>query len=593
MEFIERNHGTSIKEYVINTPDDVREVFLKTRPIPDRKLGEILLGESPLSRKQLQQALDKQRTTPGRLLGELLIEDGVLSREQVNVALAHKNGIPFVTLGKFVIDPEVLSLVPPDIALQYNILPLATRNKRLAVAMENPLDYEALEVLRFNTNRIIEPLITSDKDISQALDKYYKLHEDFEITEMVVDPELKPVEPERDDNQAITFIKREAQKKPIVRLVNAIIMHGVLHGASDINIRPGKKRINIFYRIDGKLRFSRSLNPSLLAPLVSRIKITGLMDISVRRLPQDGHARLLYKDRSIDLRISCVPTINGESIVIRILDKQSGLKPLDNLGLGEWELSHVRRMLSRSYGMFLVTGPTGAGKSTTLYAVLNEIRQRNPHIITVEDPVEYDMEEIEQIQINPATGYTFAEALRHILRHDPDVIMVGEIRDLETARIANKAALTGHLVLSTLHTNDAASTVTRLIDMGIEPYLLSSTLLGVMAQRLMRLNCLQCKAEEGVEKEIRQLLRLTADNVFHRGSGCATCNYTGYHGRTAVTELLPVSPAIASLITTGAGTLAIKEEAIKEGMTTLTQNALALARKGETSLEEMLAVRLE
>ncbi len=581
-----------MKEHIINTVEDLQQVFNETHPMSDMHLGEILVDAQHLPEDLLHDALHLQRESPGRRLGDILLEQGVVSKEHINAALAHKLGIPFIRLGEFEIDPEVLAMVPPDIALQYSVLPLMLHGNHLVVAMENPMDWEALEVLRFNTNHSIEPVITAGKDIGQALSKYYRLHEDREISDMADVIDLSP-EKENNDDIAIHLIEQEAQKKPVVRLVNAIIMQGILHGASDINIRPERSQVNIYYRIDGKLRFSRSLNKSLLAPLVSRIKITGRMDISERRLPQDGHARLTREGKSIDLRISCIPTVNGESVVIRILDKQVGLKPLSELGLGEWELTHIHRMLSRSYGMLLVTGPTGSGKSTTLYAVLNEVRAREPHIITVEDPVEYDMEGVEQIQINPATGYTFAEALRHILRHDPDVVMIGEIRDLETAHIANKAALTGHLVLSTLHTNDAASTVTRLLDMGLEPYLLGSTLLGVLAQRLIRLNCPQCLEEEAVDEEVRSVLQVPAQEVFYRGAGCASCNYTGYRGRIAVSELLPITPEITALINSGASTQAIKDLAVQQGMTTLTRNAMALARTGKTSLDEVFAVRLE
>jgi type IV pilus assembly protein PilB len=317
------------------------------------------------------------------------------------------------------------------------------------------------------------------------------------------------------------------------------------------------------------------------------------MDIAERRLPQDGHTRVITENTTIDLRLSVIPTTKGESVVIRILDKRAGLKELDDLGLGAHETEQLRHLTSRSYGMFLVTGPTGSGKSTTLYAVLNVIKERNPHIITVEDPVEYDMEGINQIQISPAMGYTFAEALRHILRHDPDVIMVGEIRDLETARIANKAALTGHVMLSTLHTNDAASAITRLIDMGVEPYLLGSTLLGVMAQRLIRLNCSYCIAEEEVSAETRKMLGLGEDEVFYKGTGCNSCDNTGYHGRSAVCELLVVTPGMTTMINQGASSQEIKEEAIRQGMRSLIQNAVALARQKRTSIEEVLALRLD
>jgi type IV pilus assembly protein PilB len=460
--------------------------------------------------------------------------------------------------------------------------------------MENPLDWEALELLRFHTNLNIDAVITSSAEISKVLDKYYLQHNEEDFNDLSGELEMLSHEKPDNDLTVLQSIAREAQKKPIVRLVNAIITQGIQHRASDINIRPGKDRLNIYYRIDGKLQFSRSMSLSLLAGLVSRIKITGRMDIAERRLPQDGHARVMHQGNVIDLRISVIPTVNGESVVIRILDKQVGFKPLDKLGLSTQEDRKIRTLLSRSYGMFLVTGPTGSGKSTTLYALLNEVQLRNPHIITVEDPVEYDMDDIEQIQIAPAVGYTFAESLRHILRHDPDVIMIGEIRDIETARIANKAALTGHLVLSTLHTNDAASTVTRLIDMGIEPYLLSSTLLGVMAQRLLRLNCPHCKKEEEVRPEVRQALKLGNDEVFYKGSGCNNCNNTGYHGRTVVSELMEITPELSTQISRGANTQEIKAFAQQQQqMKTLTQNAIQLARDGITSIEEVFAVRMD
>ncbi|MCW8917918.1 MAG: GspE/PulE family protein [Gammaproteobacteria bacterium] len=583
-----------MKELIISNEADLAEVLLANPNISDRHLGEILIQEGQLNNEQLQQALAWQPQHPGMHLGDLLVARQLCSREQINAAMAHKLGIPYVTLDNYEIPPQVLNLVPADIALQYNVLPLAAHNKRLVVAMENPLDWEALELLRFHTNHNIDTVITSNAQISKVLGKYYLQHNDENLDDISDELEMLSVEkPRNTDPLVLQSIAKEARKKPIVRLVNAIITQGIQHRASDINIRPGKDRLNIYYRIDGKLQFSRSMSLALLAGLVSRIKITGRMDIAERRMPQDGHARVSHKGNVVDLRISVIPTINGESVVIRILDKQVGLKPLADLGLGTPEQRKIHTLLSRSYGLLLVTGPTGSGKSTTLYALINEVRLQNPHIITVEDPVEYDMDNIEQIQIAPALGYTFAESLRHILRHDPDVVMIGEIRDIETARIANKAALTGHLVLSTLHTNDAASTVTRLIDMGIEPYLLSSTLLGVMAQRLLRLNCPHCKIEEKVEPEVRQILKLDANEIFFKGGGCSSCNNTGYHGRTVVSELLEITPQLSILISNGANTQTIKSFAQQHGMQTLTQNAVQLARDGITSIEEVFAVRLD
>lgn len=580
-------------ENTITSKAELLSVLHRNHPLSDRHLGEILVEEEALDEGQLQRALARQQEQPGVHLGDILVELGYCNREQITAALSRKLGIPYVKLGEFEIPPQVLHLIPEDIALQYSVLPLAKHNNRLIIAMENPLNWEVMELLRFHTNHNIDAVITSSAEISKVLDKYYLQHSEDTLAQINGEVEIIAEENHKQDMAVIQNMAKEAQKKPIVRLVNALITQGIQHRASDIHIRPGKERINIYYRIDGKLQFSRSLSRALLPAIVSRIKITGRMDIAERRLPQDGHSRVLTEGNTVDLRISVMPTINGESVVIRILDKRIGLKPLDKLGLGLEETKKIRQLIGRSYGMLLVTGPTGSGKSTTLYAVLEAIRERNPHIITVEDPVEYDMEGIEQIQIASGMGYTFAEALRHILRHDPDVIMVGEIRDLETARIANKAALTGHLMLSTLHTNDAASTVTRLIDMGVEPYLLSSTLLGVMAQRLVRLNCPLCLIEEPVDAEARELLGLAENETFYYGKGCTNCNNTGYHGRSMVCELLVISPRLSSLINRGANSQEIKQAALQEGMKNLTLNALELARQKRTSIEEVLSVRLE
>ncbi len=405
--------------------------------------------------------------------------------------------------------------------------------------------------------------------------------------------DLDPVAELNPKNEAVHVIEQEAQKKPIVRLLNAIILQAVTSGASDINIRPEKDRVNVFYRVDGKMQFVRTLHRSLLPALVSRIKITGQMDISERRLPQGGHARMMRQGRQIDLRISVIPTVNGESVVIRVLDKQAGFRPLNDLGLNRRDLEYTKRLITRPNGIFLVTGPTGSGKSTTLYAILDEVKRRNQHILTVEDPVEYDMEGVEQVQVALAKGYTFAQALKHFLRHDPDVIMVGEIRDEETAQIANKAALTGHLVFSTLHTNDAPATVTRLLDMGIESYLLSTTLLGVMAQRLIRVNCSHCVDDEQVEPHVYKVLKLKEGEKFRRGGGCITCNYSGYQGRVTVSELMVITPEIADLISDGKSAQEIGKLSIAQGMRTLQDNALQLARDGKTSIEEVYALCTE
>ncbi len=584
-----------MNETIIHSRDELEALLKQTHPDPAQHLGEILTRTRKLGQRKLEEALEQQKHQPGRHLGDILVEMDAVSADEVKAALAQKLGIPSVRLSGFDIEPGVLDLIPADLALSHSLLPLAEINGRLIVAMENPLDWEVLEQLRFNTGYSIDAVHTSSMEISHALNTYYSSHSEVELRDIVDNLELSPAQAAEsgDEQNLVQQIAQEAQKRPIVRLVNAVIMQGILHRASDINIRPEKERVNIYYRIDGRLQLGRSLSRTLLPAIVSRIKITGHMNIAERRLPQDGHSRLIHEGKGVDLRISVIPTVDGESVVIRILDSSSGLRSISQLGLDEHERSLLKRLYSRNNGILLVTGPTGSGKSTTLYAMLNELHKREPHIITVEDPVEYAIQGVEQIQIKPQTGYTFAEALRHILRHDPDIIMVGEIRDLETAQIAAKAALTGHLVLSTLHTNDAASSVTRLVNMGLEPYLVSATVLGVMAQRLVRLNCPHCLGEEPVDLEIRQTLQVDEDETFQRGTGCEHCNHTGYHGRRVVSELLEVNSEIAELINSGATTHAIREAALRNGMRSLTQNALQLAREGSTSLEEVFNVRLE
>jgi type IV pilus assembly protein PilB len=574
---------------VVANLEELRRALRELKPLPEMHLGDILVESGTVTHGQVAAALERQQAEPNKHIGQILEEMGAVVHDAVGQALGRKFGIPLVDLRAFKIDPDVLTMVPPEVAQQYNVLPLALVEGRLVIAMDNPLDWEARDVIRFHVNRNVEAVIAPAREISHLLGRHFSEKDEAESLEEL---QLNPVGA-AEPAAKTAAVERQAMQKPIVRLLNAILLQAVVRGASDINIRPERDRVNVYYRVDGKLQLVRSLHRSLLPPLVSRIKITGQMDIAEHYLPQDGHARLKRGDNDIDLRVSVIPTVTGESVVIRVLDKEAGLKPLDQVGFHGRELEILHDLIGRSFGIFLVTGPTGSGKSTTLYAVLNEIKNRNPHIITVEDPVEYNMIGVEQIQVSVVRGYTFAEALRHILRHDPDVIMIGEIRDLETARIANKAALTGHLVLSTLHTNDAASAITRLIDMGIEPYLLSATLLGTMAQRLVRLNCTHCREEEDIHPHVREELGLGKDEVFYRGKGCAACNFTGYHGRIAVCELLPVTPAVRELITAGKDALSIKQKAVKEGMVTLTKSAVDLAREGKTSIEEAYAVRLE
>lgn len=578
-----------VTEHVVKNVDDLAEVVTNKESVTTSYLGEVLVSAGHISEAQLEAALSQQVQENGKHLGRILVEMGIATPEQINSALAHKLNIPMVKLEGYEVPPETKVKVPTDLAMQYNIFPLGFVDGKLVVAMENPLDQQGIDALQFNTNQRVEAVMVSPEDMAMALSKFYSEHEEVEAIE---DMQLDSVE-DPAANEAVHVIEQQAKKKPIVRLLNAIVLQAVTRGASDINIRPEKDRVNVYYRIDGKMQFSRALHRSLLAALVSRVKIIGQMNIAERRLSQDGHARLVRGQKVIDLRISVIPTVRGESVVIRILDKDVGLKPLAKLGMQASELASVRSILHRPHGLFLVTGPTGSGKSTTMYALLNEVKQRNPHILTVEDPVEYDIDGIEQVQVANVKGNTFSTVLRHFLRHDPDVIMVGEVRDAETAEISTKASLTGHLVFSTLHTNDAPSAATRLIDMGVEPYLLGSTLLGVMAQRLVRVNCPKCLAEEDVDPALRRLLGVSVEEKFYRGQGCPACGFTGFKGRTTVTELMVVTPEIAVLISENRPYKEIADMAIKQGMRRLGDNAIKLARMKRTSIEEAMSIRIE
>ncbi|MGE3481817.1 MAG: GspE/PulE family protein [Gammaproteobacteria bacterium] len=559
------------------------------RPPPDRPLGSILLESKLINPAQLDQALARQRQERSKHLGRILIESGLLSVGQINEALASKFGIPCIVLEYLPLDAAVLARLPAEFAVQHSVLPLAESGERLIVALENPLDAATLELIRFNTGASVVPVLAAAEDIALAHNRYYSQADEDEALE-VARPDAPP--DDVDAEASTDPSTREATRKPIVRLLSAVILQGIMRRASDINIRPDRDRIGVYYRIDGSLQYARALHKSLLPALVSRVKIIGHMNIAERRLPQEGNARLHRGGRDIDLRISVIPTVNGESVVIRILDKEVGLKPFMQLGLPEREAGHMLRILQRPHGLLLVAGPTGSGKSTTLYALLNEIRTTGAHILSVEDPVEYGMDGVEQVQIADRIGLGFAEVLRRFLRHDPDVIMVGEIRDGKTAAIACQAALTGHLVMSTLHTNSAPDTVTRLIDMGVEPYILASILLGVMSQRLIRLNCARCSRPEeaGALPPHPVPGQVWEGGAFRRGAGCAACNFTGYAGRCVICEVLPVTPEIAALIGSGAPAAALAALAREQGMTPLLGQALQLACEGRTSLEEALAV---
>lgn len=481
---------------------------------------------------------------------------------------------------------QALELMTSRRARELRAIPVHVRGHLLAVAMEDPWDVQALQMLGFLSRYQVVPLLASPRAIHERIAVSYERAEDAAIArELGLDPGAADVQSEHD-------VERLAREQPVVRIVAEMIEEGARRRASDIHVRPGEKNVELLYRIDDEMVPVRTFLPALLPAIVSRIKVLAGMNLAEHRRPQDGRCSVPLADgRVVDMRVSVMPAIFGESVALRLLDSHESLRNLDTLGLSEADHRRVIDLMNQSHGMFLVTGPTGCGKSTTLYAILLELRKQQINILTIEDPVEYHIGGIQQMQVNRTAGFTFASAMRNFLRHDPDAIMVGEIRDRETAAIAMESALTGHLVLSTLHTNTAATTITRLLDLGIEAFLLRSALLGVMAQRLVRRICSHCRQPDPGDPHMRDVMQALPEDRFYRGRGCVHCEGLGVRGRLAVHELLVVSAAIRQRIAPGAEADRIHMLATAEGMTPLTHAAMALARQGLISLDEAYRVR--
>lgn len=494
--------------------------------------------------------------------------------------------LPVFEADEVEIDPMARDLLPAPISRRLGVLPVVASGQLLGVLMS---DVEAGHTVEFMVRHRVVPILARPNLISQGLSTQYDRTEDEAMIRRLgldsrggVGSEVQQLEAER-----------LSTEQPVVKIIADIIDRAIQRRASDIHIRPGQDTFELLYRIDGDLVPIRRFLPALLPAFVSRIKVIGGMNLAEHRVPQDGRASATSGDMSVDLRISIIPTIHGEAVVIRILNAAFGLRSVAEIGFGPRDEQLFRDILARSQGMLLVTGPTGSGKSTTLYAAVLECRKQNVNIITVEDPVEAKIDGILQVQINRAAGLSFARTLRNILRHDPDVVMVGEIRDQETAEIAVESALTGHLVFSTLHTNNAATTITRLLDLGVMPYLLKSTLLGVLAQRLARRNCKHCKVPEPVDPHVREVLGVGPAETFWVGQGCPKCDGRGVRGRIGIYELLEVTPEISAMIVPGADANAIHDLAQKQGMTSITRAAVELARSGVISLQEAFSVRVD
>jgi type IV pilus assembly protein PilB len=566
------------------------------------RLGELLIKEGLINESQLEKAIALQRQE-GIRLGEALVKLGMVAEEQIVVILGRQLNIPYFTVGTGMLKPaadqDLQQLIPQDFALKNSVLPLSRTLRSLTVAMRDPLDLVLIDNLRKLTGCEINPVIATKADISKTIEEFYgrsKLLSDaVEASYDIVTPAggpgvLKEIEVS-DEELSLDKLIARAEEAPVVKLVDLIIRQAINERASDIHLEPFKEKICLRYRIDGKLYEIPPPARHLHLPIISRIKILAKLDIAEKRLPQDGAILVKIDNRPIDIRVSIMPTIYGEKGVLRILDRSSVRLELDQMGFDPKQLELMRKAMAAPYGLIFLTGPTGSGKTTSLAAILTEIKSPSKNILTIEDPVEYKIEGINQVQVKPEIGLTFANALRAFLRQDPDIMLVGEVRDLETAQICIRSALTGHLVLSTLHTNDAPTAVTRLIDIGIEPFMLAPSLLCVVGQRLLRKLCPECKQAYEPTKEQIKTLKLSAE-LLYKPVGCAKCNQLGYKGRTCIAEVMSVDEQLSILINQGASFQKIREVARANGMWSLYDSAIKKVESGITSLEEALSTTI-
>ncbi len=561
------------------------------------KLGQLLVSKNIITEEQLEQAVDLQKKEGGRIVSNL-IKLGFLKEDVLVDFLSKQYHVPAVTLSPQEIDPSVVKFIPYDVAHKYQIFPISKNGATLTIAMTDPSNFFAIDDVKFMTGYEVQAAVARESAIKEAIAAHYEqsVGELQNVVDSLTDfnDENLDLIKETDEDIDIGELKSATEDAPVVKLVNLILSEAITRGASDIHIEPYEKSLRARYRIDGVLYDIMQPPLKLKAALTSRIKIMSELDIAERRLPQDGRIKLKIKDKAVDLRVSTLPTLFGEKIVMRILDKSNLNLDLTKLGFEENALEDFNEAIHSPFGMVLVTGPTGSGKTTTLYSALSTVNSVDVNIMTAEDPVEYNLHGINQVHVKEDIGLTFASALRSFLRQDPDIVMVGEIRDFETAEIAVKAALTGHLVLSTLHTNDAPSTISRLLNMGIEPFLVSASVILILAQRLARRICEHCREEERIPENTLMNIGFSQDeiNTFkcYRGKGCSACSDTGYKGRLALYEVMPVKEEIKEMILKGASAAEIKREAVRLGMKTLRMSGLTKVKEGLTSVEEILRV---
>ncbi|MCK4571501.1 type IV-A pilus assembly ATPase PilB [candidate division WOR-3 bacterium] len=577
-----------------------------------KRIGQILIEAGKITPEQLENALNQQKKT-AKKLGAILIEEGYISESELARTLSQKFRVPSVDIRPEDVDPKLIHLIPPDMAQRHQVFPVNRKGRKLILGMVNPGDISAIDAVEFKTGFKVEPVVITFHKMKQLLEEYYP------VTKKVVD--IAYVEEEMEgsfDFDRVEFgdilleeeeeggeedWRREALEKPVIKLVNYLITSAVRKGASDIHFEPYEKVLRVRFRIDGVLQQVAEPPQRLKSAIATRVKImTGTMDASERRLTQDGRIKIKVEGKPIDIRVSIIPTVFGEKVVMRILDPRSLMLNMTDLGFEHDTLERFLTAIDRPYGLILVTGPTGSGKSTTLYSALSRLNSPEINLMTVENPVEYNIKGINQVQVNPAIGFSFPEALRAFLRQSPNVILVGEIREIDTASIAIRAALTGHLVLSTLHTNDAPSSINRLTDIGIKSFLIASSLNLIQAQRLLRKVCPKCKKRidpsEADKIKVLQSIGLTDEDIrdndiYTAGEGCQMCNSSGYKGRIAITEVMPISMKLREMILHEATTDELRDQASKEGMKTLREDALLKLKKGITTPEEILRVTVQ
>ncbi len=570
-----------------------------------QRLGTLLVNAGLITKEQLEDALQEQRKS-AKKLGTILVEKGYISEDILARFLSKQFRVPSIDIELSDVDPSIVALIPPDMAQRYEIFPVRRKGRTLVLAMTNPADIFAIDAVKFSTGLEVEPVVIPHSKMRLLLDKFYSVKKDLKPVEEEEEEkeEEKVLEEMEEEVEELEILEEEEEEEedtvtassaPVVKLVNYLITTAVRKRASDIHIEPYEKVLRVRFRIDGVLQQVAEPPYGLKNAIAARIKImTKTMDVAERRKPQDGRIKIKVDGKPIDIRVSIIPTIYGEKVVMRILDKSALMLDMTQLGFEPDNLEKFIKAIEQPYGLVLVTGPTGSGKSTTLYSALARLNKPEIQILTVEDPVEYNIRGINQVQVNEEIGFTFARALRAFLRQSPNVILVGEIRDLETAEIAIRAALTGHLVLSTIHTNDAPSTVNRLIDMGIEPFLVASSLNLIQAQRLMRKVCPKCKEPTTYDPKFLKEAGIDPEKLegvtLYKGKGCQVCGYTGYKGRIAITEVMPVTPEMRELILKKADAEKIRALAKEQGMRTLREDAIIKLKKGITTVEEVIRV---